>query len=108
VVDGPVVVELGATVVDCHLVGPVVIGAGARLEAARVGPDVAVGAGCEIVRSGVEHSVLLDGARISDVPRMVDSLVGRGTAVEGAPGSAPVASGRGVRLMVGDDCVIEL
>jgi glucose-1-phosphate thymidylyltransferase len=108
VVDGPVVVEPGATVVDCHLVGPVVIGAGARLAAARVGPDVAVGAGCEIVRSGVEHSVLLDGARISDVPRMVDSLVGRGTAVEGAPGGAPVASGRGVRLMVGDDCVIEL
>ncbi|MFM7064908.1 MAG: glucose-1-phosphate thymidylyltransferase [Actinomycetes bacterium] len=108
VVEGPVVVEAGATVVNCRLVGPVVVGAGAYLDHASVGPDVAVGPGCRIERSSVEHSVLLDGARIADVPRLVESLVGRGTVVEGTQGAAPAGSGRGVRLMVGDDCVIEL
>jgi glucose-1-phosphate thymidylyltransferase len=111
VVDGPVVVEPGATVVGCRLVGPVVIGEGAHLESATVGPDVAVGAGCRIVRSAVEHSVLLDGSQVADVPRLVESLVGRGTVIAGAPSdpSDPAApAGRGVRLMVGDDCVIEL
>lgn len=108
VVDGPVVVEAGATVVDCRLVGPVVIGEGAYLESATVGPDVAAGAGCRIVRSGVEHSVLLDGAQITDVPRLVESLVGRGTVITAANSGPVDASGRGVRLMVGDDCVIEL
>ena len=107
-VDGPVVVEAGATVVGCRLVGPVVVGEGAHLEAAVVGPDVAVGARCRIERSSVEHSVLLDGARIVDVPRLVESLVGRGTVVEGPAGGGRPSSDRGVRLMVGDDCVIEL
>ena len=42
-----------------------------------VGPYTSVGSGCEIVRSEVEHSVLLERSRIIDVPRLQDSLIGR-------------------------------
>ena len=101
--DGRVIIEAGAIVVRSLVRGPVVIGAGARIEDSYVGPYTAVGPGCEIIDSEVEHSVLLERARIVGVPRLQDSLVGREAVV-----TRSAARPRALRLMVGDHCQIDV
>jgi glucose-1-phosphate thymidylyltransferase len=100
---GRVRVEKGARVVRSTIRGPVVIGAGAELVDARIGPFSSIGDGAVIVRSGVDHSVLLEGARVSDIDRLEDSLVGRRVVVH--PGATRPGA---ISLLVGDDCVVEL
>ncbi len=102
-VDGRVVVEPGAVLIDTQVRGPAIIGAGARLVGSYIGPYTAIGAGCEIVSSEVEHSVVMDGSRVVGVPRLMDSLVGRGCEV-GRSGNRPSAT----RLMLGDDSSVDL
>ena len=102
-VDGRVVVEAGAELVNSKVRGPAIIGAGTRLVDSYVGPFTAVAAGCEIRDSEIENSVILERARISGVPRLVDSLIGRDTEVHRS-GVRPKAT----RLMIGDHCSIDL
>ena len=56
-----------------------------------------------IVDSEIENSVILERARITNVPRLVDSLIGRDTEVHRS-GRRP----RATRLMIGDHCTIDL
>jgi len=102
-IDGRVVIEAGAKLVNSHVRGPAIIGAGTTLTNCYVGPFTSVAAGCEIVDSEIENSVVLERARISGVPRLVDSLIGRDTNVH-RTGLRPKAT----RLMIGDDCTIDL
>lgn len=100
---GRVRVSKGATVVRSIVRGPVVIGEGAQLVDARIGPFTSLGDGVRVIRSTVDHSVVMEGSRIEDIPRLEDSLIGRRVSVR------PGASRHGaLTLMVGDDCVIEL
>jgi glucose-1-phosphate thymidylyltransferase len=101
--EGRVVVEAGATIVDSHVRGPVVIGPGAEVRSSFIGPSTAVGAGCRIVQSELEHSVVLEGASVEGVSRLCDSLVGRDAVVRRSD-ARPTAT----RLLVGDDSVVEL
>jgi len=102
-VSGRVRIEAGAEVVRSIIRGPAVIGRGARIVDAKIGPFTSLGDAVQVERSGVSNSVLLEGARILDIPRLEDSLVGRRVVV--APGKvAP----HGVSLLVGDDCRIEI
>ncbi len=102
-IEGRVVVERGAVVTASHLRGPAIIGAGARVARSYVGPFTAIAAGCELRDCEVEHSVILERAVIDGVPRLADSLIGRDTRVQRSV-RRPAAT----RLMIGDDCSIEL
>jgi len=102
-VDGRVVVEAGAVLVDSHVRGPAIIGAGTRVTGSYVGPFTAVGEGCEILDSEVEHSVVMRDSRILGVPRLMDSLIGRGCVVTRS-GQRPSAT----RLLLGDDSSVDL
>ncbi|MCC6226230.1 MAG: glucose-1-phosphate thymidylyltransferase [Microthrixaceae bacterium] len=102
-VDGRVVIEAGAELVHSRVRGPAIIGAGTRVVDSYVGPYTAIAAGCEITASEIENSVVLERARIDDVPRLVDSLIGRDTEVHRS-GARPKAT----RLMIGDHCSIDL
>jgi len=102
-IDGRVVIEAGAEIVNSHVRGPVAIAAGARVVDSYIGPFTALAAGCEVVDSEIENSVLLERARIEGVPRLVDSLIGRDTEVHRS-GQRPKAT----RLMIGDHCSIDL
>jgi glucose-1-phosphate thymidylyltransferase len=98
-VSGRVRLEEGATVVRSTIRGPVAIGRGARIVDASIGPLTSIGDDVVIERSGVARSVVLAGGRIVDVPRLVDSVIGRRVVVQ---------RGAGISLLVGDDCSIEL
>lgn len=102
-VDGRVVVEEGAVLVNSQVRGPAIIGAGTRLEDSYIGPFTAIASDCVVSGSEVEHSVVLERSRILDVPRLTDSLIGRDTEVRRS-GARPHAT----RLMIGDHCSIDI
>jgi glucose-1-phosphate thymidylyltransferase len=102
-IDGRVVIEAGATIVNSHIRGPAVIGFGAQVIDSYIGPFTAIADGCKVVDSEIENSVILERASISGVPRLVDSLIGRDTEVHRS-GVRPKAT----RLMIGDHCLIDL
>lgn len=103
VLDGRVVVEAGATVTNSTLRGPLVIGAGTVIEDSFVGPFSAVGNDCIVRHSEIEHSVVMDGSTIRDIPRLEDSLIGKDVVV-----SRTQVRPRALRLMVGDHCQIDV
>ena len=102
-VEGRVVVEAGATLVRSTVRGPAVIGAGARITDSFVGPFSAIGPGCEVSGSEVDHSVLLEGSRLVDAGRIVDSLLGR----EAVVGRSTARKGA-TSLSLGDHSTVEL
>ena len=103
VIDGRVVVEAGAEIVNSTLRGPIAIGAGTRIVDSFVGPFSAIGAGCEVVNSEIEHSVVMDHAKVLDIPRLEDSLIGNEAVVRRTR-----ARPRALRLMVGDHCQVDV
>ncbi len=103
VIDGRVVVEAGATIIDSTLRGPLVIGARTTIAHSFIGPFSAIGNDCEVRNSEVEHSVIMDGSRICDIQRLEDSLIGKEAVV-----SRSQVRPRALRLMVGDHCQIDV
>lgn len=79
---GKVIVEAGAQVIGSVVRGPAIIGTGARIENTFIGPFTAVGEQVLIRGSEVEHSIILEGSRITDVgARIESSLVGKNATV---------------------------
>jgi glucose-1-phosphate thymidylyltransferase len=103
VLDGRVVVEAGASVVNSTIRGPVAIGAGARIVDSFIGPFSAIGNDCEVRNSEIEHSVVMARSTITDIPRLEDSLIGRDTVV-----ARSQRRPRAARMMIGDHCQIDV
>jgi glucose-1-phosphate thymidylyltransferase len=100
---GRVSIGKGAIIERSLVRGPVVIGDNARIVDSRIGPFSSIGEDVLIESSTVEHSVIMQGSRVSSIGRLEDSLIGKRVVVH------PGATRRGaLSLMVGDDCVVEL
>lgn len=100
---GRVTIEAGARIVSSTVRGPVIIGAGARIENAFVGPYSSIGQNVRIVDSVVDHSVILADSQILEIDRLQDSLIGRRVIIR--RGDQRPA---GLRLLLGDDSVVEV
>ncbi len=99
VILGPNVVVSGSTIR-----GPVIVGANARIEESFIGPFTAIGAGAVIHKSEVSASIIMEQARITNVPVMLDwALVGRNAIVE-SRGKRPAAHS----LVLGDSSRVTL
>jgi glucose-1-phosphate thymidylyltransferase len=98
-------VQLGARsrVVNSTVRGPAVIGESVLLENSFVGPFTSIGNGCRIVSSVLEHCVLLENARIEQVDRLEDSLIGKNSVV-----LKNHEMHQAYRLMIGDDSEVLL
>ena len=97
-IEGRVVVGEGALLERCHVRGPVVIGEDAVVRDGYVGPYTSIGRRCEVDHAEIEHSILLEDARVVHLDnRMEGSLVGRGTTI-GRANAKP----RAYRFLVGD------
>ena len=101
--EGRVVVGEGAEIVRSIVRGPAVIGARTRVVDSYIGPFTSVDRDCEVVGSELEHSIVLAGSRIDNVPRVIDSLIGRDAVV-----SRSDRRPRANRFLVGDHCQIDL
>ena len=103
-IEGRVVVQAGAEIVNSTVRGPAIIGEGTRIVDSYIGPFTAVASACEVVHSEIDHSVVLERSRIVDAgTRIVDSLIGREVEIFRSH-ERP----RAVRLMLGDHCSIDL
>ncbi|HEX9902994.1 MAG TPA: glucose-1-phosphate thymidylyltransferase, partial [Acidobacteriota bacterium] len=77
-VSGPVVLEKGAVVRNSTIRGPVIIGEGTEVIESYIGPFTSIQGRCRIVRTEIEHSIVLEGSQILDIGSRVDeSLIGR-------------------------------
>ena len=102
--EGKVVVEPGAVILRSVIRGPVIIGHDARIQDAYIGPFTAVMRNVEISGAEVEHSIVMEGSRITGLTdRVTDSLIGRNVTIERRFGK-PAA----LRFMLGDRSEVEL
>jgi glucose-1-phosphate thymidylyltransferase len=101
--EGRVVIAEGAVITRSVIRGPVVIGAGTVVTDSYIGPFTSVDHHCVVEGSELEHSIVLAGSRISNVPRVIDSLIGRDAVVSSSE-QRPSAN----RFLVGDHCQIYL
>jgi glucose-1-phosphate thymidylyltransferase len=100
---GRVVVQAGADVVRSIIRGPAIVGEGTRVIDSFVGPFTSIYYGCEVLRSEIEHSIVLARSRIVDIGRIEDSLIGKQVEVCRSR-SKPQAH----RLMLGDHSRVDL
>jgi glucose-1-phosphate thymidylyltransferase len=102
-IEGRVVIEPGAQIVNSRVRGPAIIGERTRVVNSYIGPFTSVAADCEVVDSELDHSVLLTGSRISGIDRLTDSLIGHDVEVVRSD-----VRPRALRLMLGDHSKVEL
>jgi glucose-1-phosphate thymidylyltransferase len=102
-ITGRVQLGPGSRVHNSTVRGPVVIGEKVLVENSFIGPFTSIGNGCRIVSSVLEHCVLLENARIEQVDRLEDSLVGKNSVV-----LRDHKIHQAYRLMIGDDSEVLL
>ena len=99
-------VQIGAKsqVINCTIRGPVVIGVNCHLENCFIGPYSSIANNVILIDTDLEHSVILEGAKIEGIhQRIIDSVIGQRAQLTVAP-RRPKA----LRFLIGDDCQIEL
>ncbi|MCC5620838.1 glucose-1-phosphate thymidylyltransferase [Nostoc sp. CHAB 5715] len=99
-------VQIGAEskVINCTIRGPVVIGSNCHLENCFIGPYSSIANNATLIDTDLEHSVILEGAKIDGIhQRIIDSVIGQRAQLSLAP-RRPKA----LRFLIGDDCQIEL
>ena len=102
-VTGRVQLGRGSRVINSTVRGPIVVGENVLVENSFIGPFTSIGSGCRIVSSVLEHCVLLENARIEQVDRLEDSLIGKNSVV-----LKDHKVHQAYRLMIGDDSEVQL
>ncbi|MBE8971213.1 glucose-1-phosphate thymidylyltransferase [Nostocales cyanobacterium LEGE 12452] len=101
---GRVQIGVKSKVINCTIRGPVVIGSNCHLENCFIGPYSSIANNVTLIDTDLEHSVILEGAKIVGIhQRIIDSVIGQRAQLSLAP-RRPKA----LRFMIGDDCQIEL
>ncbi|RQH25891.1 glucose-1-phosphate thymidylyltransferase [Okeania hirsuta] len=101
---GRVKIGENTKLINCSIRGPVIIGDNCHLENCFIGPYSSIADNVTLIDVDLEHSVILQGAKIIEIhQRIVDSLLGRRAQLINAP-QRPKA----LRFMIGDDSQIEL
>jgi glucose-1-phosphate thymidylyltransferase len=103
-VSGEVAIEKGAEVRSSIIRGPAIIGSGSEVVDSYIGPFTSIQKNCRIIKTEIEHSIVLEGSEIVDVGSRIDeSLIGRQVRIYKCP-PKPLA----YRFMVGDKSEIGL
>jgi glucose-1-phosphate thymidylyltransferase len=97
-IEGRVVLEKDAIVINSTIRGPAIIGERTRIENAFVGPYTSIHHDCVLENCEIEHSVVLENTHISDTTaRIADSLIGRNVEIGRAGGQTKT-----LKIMLGD------
>jgi glucose-1-phosphate thymidylyltransferase len=97
-IDGRVVIEKGAKVLNSHIRGPVIIGENSRIADSFIGPFTSIYYETEVEHSEVEHSIILEKSKVSGISRLEDSLIGKNVTV-----AKSLKKPKAYRLMLGDN-----
>jgi len=98
-IEGKVVIEEGAEIIDSVVRGPAIIGRNARIVHAYVGPYTSIGNRCVVENCEIENSIVLENSTIAHVDGRIEaSLIGKNVKI-GRTKRKPAA----YRFMVGDN-----
>lgn len=103
-VNGRVVLPSNSKIINSEIRGPVIIGENVTIENSFIGPFTSIGNGGQIKYSGIEHCVILDNCKISEIDELKDSLIGKRSVL--AKNNS--RSKNALRLMLGDDSIVEV
>ncbi|MFC4768600.1 glucose-1-phosphate thymidylyltransferase [Effusibacillus consociatus] len=103
-IEGPVIIEAGAQVVDSIIRGPAVIGAGARIIRSYIGPFTSIGDNVCMEDSEIENSIVLEKTSILKISKRIDeSIIGGEVKLEASRGYP-----RSLRVILGDHSIMYL
>ncbi len=103
-IDFKVKVGRGSEIKNSIIRGPVIIGENTKVIDSYIGPFSAISDSCEVVKSEIEHSIVLAGSRIMEIRnRISDSLIGKNVEIFGNQRRI-----KNHQFMVGDNSRIEL
>ncbi len=102
-VEGRVRLEEEAIIENSVVRGPCVIGKGTIIKDSFIGPFTSIGPNSSIIRSVVQHTVILSNAIVENIERLEDSLIGRHAKVKKAAGLVSA-----LQLMIGDHSLVEV
>jgi glucose-1-phosphate thymidylyltransferase len=98
VIEGRVVIEKDAVIINSTIRGPAIIGERTRIEHAFVGPYTSIYHDCVVQHCEIENSVVLEYSRVGELSkRLADSLIGRNAEIARAGGHTQT-----LKLMIGD------
>ena len=98
-VNGKVVIEKGAEIVNSVIRGPAIIGQETRIVNSYIGPFTSIYHHVVIEDSEIEHSIVLENTRILNIPhRIEDSLIGRNAEIARSP-----IKPKAYKMMLGDN-----
>ncbi len=100
---GRVSIGNGSVIKESKIRGPVAIGENTIIESSFIGPYTSIGDNVSIIKSSVEHSVIMDGSEIRDIERLEESLIGRNVRI-----IRNNMMHKALRLMIGDDSIVEV
>ena len=100
---GRVAIGEGAVIKNSTIRGPVIIGVNSLIENSFVGPYTSIGNNVKIIKSSVEHSVIMNGSELRDIERLEESLIGCRVKIH-----ENRTKHKALRLLLGDDSVIEV
>jgi len=102
--EGQVIIEAGAQIVDSVLRGPLIIGADTVVRSSYIGPFTSIDRNCTVQGSEIEHSIVLESSQILDIPtRIESSLMGRNVRV-----ARTNVRPHAYKFMVGDNSELEI
>ncbi len=100
---GRVAIGKGSIIKDSTIRGPVVIGENVVIENSFIGPYTSIGNNVSVVKSSVEHSVIMSESELIDIERLEESLIGCRVRI-----TRNNTMHKALRLMLGDDSVVEV
>ena len=100
---GRVSIGRGSIIKASKIRGPVVIGENSVIENSFIGPYTSIGNNVKVIKSSVEHSVVMDESELKDLERLEESLIGRRVKI-----TKNHTMHNALRLMLGDDSVVEV
>ncbi|EWG06357.1 MAG: glucose-1-phosphate thymidylyltransferase [Candidatus Aramenus sulfurataquae] len=99
-IEGRVFIDDDVTIQNSTIRGPAYVGKGSSIVNSYVGPFTSIGDKCEIKDSEVEHSVILDNAKIEGGIYLMDSLIGNNVTIR--------KGSRWQKLIVGENSWLSL
>jgi glucose-1-phosphate thymidylyltransferase len=102
-IEGNVVIAKTAKVINSTIRGPVIIGENTQVINSYIGPFTSVYYNVHVENSEIEHSIILEGTKITDVKRLEDSLVGQNVVI-----CKTCKKPAAYRIMVGDSSKVEV
>ena len=99
---GRVKVEPTAKIINSKIRGPAIIGENVLIQDSFIGPYTSIGEQSKILKSNLEHCVILENVTIQDIERLEDSLIGKNAKV------TKNTKNRTIKLHIGDYSEVEV